>query len=88
MTKTTAIPTIPPIYSSKCHCGDITLTVCRLPDHINICQCTICRRYGAAWDQYDSQEVQIETPPHTSTKQYIWGDGDLAFNFCERCGCM
>ncbi|KAI6910015.1 hypothetical protein KC318_g3538 [Hortaea werneckii] len=89
MTTTIPISTSPSTHSSKCHCGAITLRVRRLPDHINVCQCTICRRYGAAWGYYDREEVQIECQPETATtRQYIWGDGNVAFNFCERCGCV
>ncbi|RMY67880.1 hypothetical protein D0864_11480, partial [Hortaea werneckii] len=84
MTTTTTIPSTPPIHS-KCHCGAITLTASRLPDHMNVCQCTMCRRCGAAWGYYSPREVQIGIPSHATTRQYIWGDGDQAFNFCERC---
>ena len=76
-----------PIRSS-CHCGAITVIVPRLPDHINHCQCTICRRYGAAWGYYHPDEVKIETKPNAVTKQYIWGDRDISFNFCDTCGCV
>jgi hypothetical protein len=76
-----------PIRSS-CHCGAITVVVPRLPDHINHCQCTICRRYGAAWGYYHPDEVKIETKPNAVTKQYIWGDRDISFNFCDTCGCV
>ncbi|KAJ5198296.1 uncharacterized protein N7498_007413 [Penicillium cinerascens] len=73
---------------SSCHCGAITVTVPRLPKFINVCQCTICRRYGAAWGYYPQNEVKIETKPNAVTKQYIWGDRDLSFNFCDNCGCV
>ncbi|KAJ5619107.1 hypothetical protein N7510_003091 [Penicillium lagena] len=73
---------------SSCHCGAITVIVPRLPDHINHCQCTICRRYGAAWGYYHPDEVKIETKPNAVTKQYIWGDRDISFNFCDTCGCV
>ncbi|KAL3428249.1 glutathione-dependent formaldehyde-activating gfa [Phlyctema vagabunda] len=76
-----------PIRSS-CHCGAITVTVPRLPAYINVCQCTICRRYGAAWGYYSPDEVKIEKKPGAATKQYIWGDSDLSFNFCDHCGCV
>ena len=76
-----------PIRAS-CHCGAITVLVPRLPDHINHCQCTICRRYGAAWGYYHPDEVKIETKPNAVTKQYIWGDRETSFNFCDTCGCV
>lgn len=73
---------------SSCHCGAITVTVPRLPEYINVCQCTICRRYGAAWGYYHPNEVKIEMKPNAVTKQYIWGDRYLSFNFCDNCGCV
>ena len=73
---------------ATCHCGAISVTVPRLPNYINVCQCTICRRYGAAWGYYSVDEVKIETKPNAATKQYIWGDRDLSFNFCDICGCV
>ncbi|KAI9837234.1 MAG: hypothetical protein M1819_000308 [Sarea resinae] len=73
---------------SSCHCGAITVTVPRLPECVYLCQCTICRRYGAAWGYYHPDEVQIDTKPNAVTKQYVWGDRDLSFNFCDNCGCV
>lgn len=73
---------------STCHCGAITVTVQRLPEYINACQCTICRRYGAAWAYYHPDSVKIETKPGAITKQYIWGDRWVSFNFCDNCGCV
>lgn len=76
-----------PIRSS-CHCGAITVLVRRLPEYLNFCQCTICRRYGAGWGYYHPDEVEIKTKPGAATKQYIWGDRENAFHFCDHCGCM
>jgi len=77
---------------SSCHCGAVTVTVPRLPEYINVCQCTICRRYGAAWGYYHPDEVKIETKQLGSKpngiRQYVWGDRDLTFNFCDNCGCV
>ncbi|KIW46981.1 uncharacterized protein PV06_02598 [Exophiala oligosperma] len=73
---------------SSCHCGAIKVTVPRLPQYTNYCQCTICRRYGVAWAYYHPDEVKIETKPDAITRQYIWGDRTASFNFCDNCGCM
>ncbi|GAB7337457.1 hypothetical protein MBLNU457_g2795t1 [Dothideomycetes sp. NU457] len=73
---------------STCHCGNITVTASRLPEYINVCQCSICRRYGAAWGYYTTDEVKIETEPNAETRQYVWGDRDISFNFCGNCGCV
>lgn len=71
---------------STCHCGAISLTVTRMPEMINECQCTICRRYAAAWAYYYSNEIDFQQKGKTKT--YVWGDGDLEFHFCETCGCV
>jgi len=73
---------------SSCHCGAITITVPRVPEEINLCQCTICRRYGVAWGYYVAKEVKVETKPDAVTKKYLWGDRDHSFNFCGNCGCV
>lgn len=86
------IPTMasPPSTSirSTCHCGAITATVPRVPEYINHCQCTICRRYGVAWGYYHPDEVKLDKKPNTATRQYIWGDRELEFHFCDSCGCV
>ncbi|KAF2222385.1 Mss4-like protein [Elsinoe ampelina] len=73
---------------STCHCGAITVTVNRLPKYINVCQCTLCRRYGVAWGYYHPDEVKLEKKPNAATKRYIWGDKTASFEFCDHCGCM
>ncbi|PQE04367.1 glutathione-dependent formaldehyde-activating enzyme protein [Rutstroemia sp. NJR-2017a BBW] len=87
MPTTTPDPT--PLRST-CHCGAISITAPRLPEYINQCQCTICRRYGAAWGYYHPDEVKIETlgEKEKVIRKYVWGDRDLEFCFCGGCGCV
>lgn len=73
---------------AACHCGAITVTAPRKPDEINECQCTICRRYGAAWAYYNTKDVDVEIKEGSLMKKYVWGDRQISFNFCETCGCM
>lgn len=74
---------------ATCHCGAITITAPHKPDRITECQCTLCRRYGAAWAYYKPTEVTIETREGSSpTKPYIWGDKDHGFHHCPHCGCV
>jgi hypothetical protein len=77
-----------PSIRASCHCGAITVTAPRLPEYINLCQCTLCRRYGVGWGYYHPDEVKIEKKPNSATKEYIWGDRMIAFHFCDNCGCM
>jgi hypothetical protein len=74
--------------TATCHCGAITITAPHKPTKINECQCTICRRYAAAWGYYNSKEVTIEKREGSSTGEYVWGDRDHGFHFCISCGCV
>ena len=73
---------------SSCHCGNFTVIVPRQPDEINECQCTICRRYAAAWAYYKVNQVKIDKKEGAELSGYVWGDKERSFNFCANCGCM
>lgn len=73
---------------STCHCGAITVIVPDQPEEINECQCTICRRYAAAWAYYKVNEIKFDMKEGAKVSQYIWGDKEKSFNFCENCGCV
>ncbi|EER36956.1 glutathione-dependent formaldehyde-activating protein [Histoplasma capsulatum var. duboisii H88] len=68
---------------STCHCGAITVIVPHQPEEINECQCTICRRYAAAWAYYKVNEIKWEMKEGAKLSQYIWGDRDISFKFCR-----
>lgn len=74
--------------TATCHCGAVTIRAPCRPREINECQCTICRRYGAAWAYYDPSEVSISLTGSSPTRKYVWGDGVLEFHFCSVCGCV
>ena len=76
-----------PVQAS-CHCGTVTLQPPSRPREINECQCTLCRRYGAAWAYYDPKEVVVKVADSSPTRTYCWGDRDLEFHFCSVCGCV
>ncbi|KAJ5117624.1 hypothetical protein N7448_011256 [Penicillium atrosanguineum] len=73
---------------STCHCGAITVIVPHQPEEINECQCTICRRYAAAWAYYKVNEVKFDIKEGAKLSKYVWGDREISFNFCEKCGCV
>ena len=73
---------------SICHCGNIAITLPRTPEEINECQCTICRRYAAAWCYFKVDEVKIDIKDDAKVQQYIWGDKERGFKFCSNCGCV
>ncbi|KXL51202.1 hypothetical protein M433DRAFT_73388 [Acidomyces richmondensis BFW] len=73
---------------ATCHCGAVTIQTPSRPREINECQCTICRRYGAAWAYYDPNEIRISVASGSPTKKYVWGDREIEFHFCSVCGCV
>jgi hypothetical protein len=72
---------------ATCHCGHISIEIPRVPNKLNNCNCTICRRYGALWAYYKENEVKV-IAPEGSTDEYIWGDKVLRFVRCRNCGCV
>ncbi|PWN32733.1 glutathione-dependent formaldehyde-activating GFA [Meira miltonrushii] len=73
---------------ATCHCGNVAIEVPHKPKEICDCQCTLCRRYGAAWGYYNPKQVKVSLKPEASTKAYVWGDKELEFHFCSNCGCV
>jgi hypothetical protein len=67
----------------SCHCGVVQLRVASLPVDLNDCQCEHCQKRGALWAYYRLDQVEISGP----TSVYVWGDHELEFHFCARCGC-
>ena len=73
---------------STCHCGAITVILPRHPEEINECQCTICRRYAAAWGYYKVDEVKFDIKEGAKLSKYVWGDKEKSFDSCATCGCV
>ncbi|KAK5163141.1 uncharacterized protein LTR77_010925 [Saxophila tyrrhenica] len=74
--------------TAACHCGAVKITVSRKPKEINECQCTLCRRYRAAWAYYDPTDVDVLVMNDTQPREYLWGDREIRFRFCGACGCV
>ena len=75
----------PPI-DGACHCGAITFRITRCEPETTVCNCTICRRYGALWAyDHDGEGIRVSGP----TTAYTRADGGaIAFHFCQTCGCV
>ena len=74
------------MIEASCHCGNVKLSVEKLPDTLTSCNCSICNRVGALWAYYKPEEVEISFAKEATSK-YIWGDECIEFNSCETCGC-
>ncbi|MEL6413988.1 MAG: aldehyde-activating protein [Pseudomonadota bacterium] len=46
--------------TNTCACGSVKVTVKRKPDYIYDCDCTLCRKSGAAWGYYTTDEITAE----------------------------
>jgi hypothetical protein len=72
---------------ASCHCGAIRFAVEAVPDAVNECTCSICRRYGALWAYYDPARVHFATD-NGETDIYMWGERRLELHRCRACGCV
>ena len=71
----------------KCHCGAVELAV-TLSDGLNTarrCDCSFCRRRGAAAVSAPLDGIQI-VKGADSLSLYQWGTGTAKHYFCKVCG--
>lgn len=72
---------------STCHCGAVRIEIPGPPAVLVNCNCSICRRYGALWAQFDIGAVRIVGHPENTTV-YIGGKRTLKTVRCRHCGCV
>jgi hypothetical protein len=76
------------VINGSCHCGAVHWTFAGRPEDATICNCTICRRYGAIW-AYDWLDERITVRAAADARDaYIWGDKEILFHRCATCGCV
>ncbi|MCG8433901.1 MAG: aldehyde-activating protein [Gammaproteobacteria bacterium] len=63
------------------------ISVAEKPDSLTGCNCSICHRYGSLWGYYPPEEVSIQFESEAS-RAYSWGDKNIDFHHCGRCGCV
>lgn len=66
----------------RCDCGQVQLTVQRLPESINACPCDFCQRVGAMWGYFSLRDVEVAGV----TQSYKRASRVLAFHRCSTCG--
>jgi hypothetical protein len=74
------------VITSSCHCGAVTLETEVSPEVVTECNCSICRRLGARWAHYAREQVRVTSAPG-DLGVYLWGDREIEFYHCTRCGC-
>jgi hypothetical protein len=75
------------MLAGTCHCGTVRIEVPTRPETATLCNCSLCRRYGALWSYYKVGAVRVTGHPE-HTDEYIWGDKALRTVRCRRCGCV
>lgn len=76
-----------PAITGHCHCGSLSWCVSAYPDRVTFCNCSICRRYQAAWGYYRRDTVTLADRDGTAMP-YRWHDRVIDFVHCSRCGCL
>lgn len=75
------------MVEASCHCGAIRFATETVPEAVNDCSCSICRRYSALWAYYKPADVRFAAD-NGPADSYIWGDRTIEFHRCRSCGCV
>ncbi len=76
------------MLTGSCHCGTLQWTLAGDPGSITVCNCTLCRRYGALWAyDYENERIRIAGPTTTYTRAES-KHPSLEIHFCPTCGCV
>jgi hypothetical protein len=77
-------------WRGRCHCGAVGFEyvtakpVSEWP--VRACQCSFCRRHGAAYTSDPAGEVRFAHEDATQLTSYRFGQKTADFLFCGRCG--
>jgi len=72
-------------HYGSCHCRRIRFRVEGRPEHLTLCNCSICRRTAYLHWEVEPERVQLESEDgdwHT----YRFGTGVAEHRFCKTCG--
>ncbi|MEE4210058.1 MAG: hypothetical protein V2I43_12410 [Parvularcula sp.] len=69
----------------ECACGAVKVMINPKPDFIHDCNCSLCRKVGAAWGYFPSARVSAEgaTHPYSRTDK---GTPAVEVHSCPTCG--
>jgi hypothetical protein len=68
--------------NGKCDCGSVLVTIRELPDEINACPCSFCKRVGAHWGYFPAGTVVVKG----ATQIYRRESRIIEFHRCANCG--
>src|SRR5690348_8502903 len=79
-------------YQGGCHCGNVTLELgsTRPAGEIEprACDCTFCRKHGAAYVSDPQGELTLAVRAHDELGRYRHGSEAAEFLLCRRCGVL
>ena len=70
--------------TGTCICGDVTVAIDHAPAFVNDCDCSLCRRTGAAWGYFTSASV-ITQGETTAFVRQDTPDAAVELHACPRC---
>lgn len=73
--------------TATCHCGAVSVTIPRKPDYVNDCNCSLCRKAGAAWGYFEATDCNIHGPLAAYARTDI-AEPTLQLNFCPQCSAV
>ncbi len=72
-------------YTATCHCKAVSVTITELPEFVQDCNCSLCRKNGSLWGYFPSDQVKISS----QTQSYFRQDRSnpaVQIHFCGNCG--
>ena len=75
------------MIKGSCHCGNVSVTMERLPHSVTSCNCSICYRLGAIWGYYHPAKLNASSDS-APLANYTWGKKHMRFFHCPLCGCV
>ena len=67
--------------TGSCHCGRVTVTIPRQPEHVTHCNCSLCSKTGFQGIYYPGDEVAISG----EFDDYVRADSNPPFLTTHRC---
>lgn len=75
------------VFQGSCHCKRTRFEISADPDHVRICDCSICHQRGALIIRIDAAQFRLLTPLDDMAL-YEWGSGTAKDYFCKTCGIL
>lgn len=73
------------MIEGSCHCGAIRWEYCLKPEHLVVCNCSLCRRINGLWAYGTISSIRVICAPN-SLISYVQPEATLAMHSCKNCG--